>query len=301
MKSIKFAVFTDLHYDHIFDGDKRLQFVIDSVKKNNIDFLIELGDLCYPTSANKVVLEQLKQLGIPCYYVLGNHDSDAYSRDEVLKFLGLKNSYYSFSIDRFKFIVLDACYIKTPYGVEPYFKRNFDKCKDAYPYLPPEELEWLKNELAEEDKYYILFSHHSLANGFMNRGIYNRAEVREILEKRNENSKRVLLCMNGHDHGDAVYEINGISYYTLNSMSYIWHGMKETFNYSEEIHAQYPYLKDMIIYNEGLHTIVTASDEGHVKIEGMTGNYQNIAPSDIGLADCWNGVSIKPVVSALSI
>lgn len=50
MKSIKFAVFADLHYDHIFDGGKRLQFVIDSVKKNDVDFLIELGDLCYPTS-----------------------------------------------------------------------------------------------------------------------------------------------------------------------------------------------------------------------------------------------------------
>ena len=28
MRNIKFAVFTDLHYDHIFDGNKRLQFVI---------------------------------------------------------------------------------------------------------------------------------------------------------------------------------------------------------------------------------------------------------------------------------
>lgn len=135
----------------------------------------------------------------------------------------------------------------------------------------------------------------------MNRGIYNRDDIREILEKKNENGKHALLCMNGHDHGDMVYEINGIYYYTLNSMSYIWHGIKETFNYSEEIHAKYPYLKDMILYEEGLHTIVTVSGDGHIKIEGMTGHYQNIAPRDIGLVDCWNGVSIKPVISALTI
>jgi Predicted phosphohydrolases len=301
MKSIKFAVFTDLHYDHIFDGDKRLQYVIDTVKKNNIDFLIELGDFCYPIRKNEIVLKKLKGLGIPCYYVLGNHDSDAYSRDEVLQFLGLKNSYYSFTVDQYKFIVLDACYIKSPCGFEPYLKRNYDKSNDLYPYLPPEEIEWLKNELADKDKYYVVFSHHSLANGFMNRGVHNMTDVRAILEKINENAKRVLFCMNGHDHGDTVYEINGIYYYTLNSMSYIWHGMKETFNYSKEIHEQYPHLKDMILYEEGLHTIVTASDDGHVKIEEMTGHYQNISPSDIGLTDCWNGVSIKPVISALSI
>ena len=32
MKEIKFAVFTDLHYDHIHDGDRRIQSFIDSVK-----------------------------------------------------------------------------------------------------------------------------------------------------------------------------------------------------------------------------------------------------------------------------
>nr|WP_312576955.1 hypothetical protein [Sedimentibacter sp.] len=82
---------------------------------------------------------------------------------------------------------------------------------------------------------------------------------------------------------------------------YIWHGVKETFNYSESIHARYTYLKDMIFYEEGLHTIVTVSDDCHVMIEGMSGHYQNITPDDIGLGDTWNGVSIKPVVSSLAI
>lgn len=44
-----------------------------------------------------------------------------------------------------------------------------------------------------------------------------------------------FLGMNGHDHGDATIDINGICYYTLNSMSYIWHGVKEVFNYSKKM------------------------------------------------------------------
>lgn len=301
MKEIKFAVFTDLHYDHIPDGARRLKFVIDSAKKDHVDFVIELGDLCYPIRENRIIFEKLSQLGVPVYYVMGNHDSDAYTKEEVIKFWGINQSYYSFLVGNVKFIVLDSCFIKTEDGYESYFKRNYDKTTDAYPFIPPNEMAWLKNELADEDKYYLIFSHHSLANDYMKRGIFNREEVRKILEERNRKSRQVLLCMNGHDHGDALYEINGIHYYTLNAMSYIWHGIKETFNYSESVHAKYPYLKDMILYEEGLHAIVTIKDDGHVKIEGMTGHYQNITPDDIGLGYQWNGVSIKPVVSSLII
>ncbi|WP_271814609.1 hypothetical protein [Clostridium beijerinckii] len=89
--------------------------------------------------------------------------------------------------------------------------------------------------------------------------------------------------MNGHDHGDNVKVINGIHYYTLNSMSYIWHGIKETFNCSNEIHKKYPYLKDLILYEEPLHVIVKIDDNMNVQIDGMEGHYQNVTPKDIGM------------------
>ncbi len=110
------------------------------------------------------------------------------------------------------------------------------------------------------------------------------------------------MCMNGHDHGDAAVEINGICYYTLNAMSYIWHGLKETYNYSKEIHERYPGLKDMILYQDGLHAIVTITGDGQLKIEGMKGNYQNITPTDVGIwNNRWNGVSIEPIVSSINM
>lgn len=298
---MKFAVFTDLHYDSIHDGDRRMRELIKSVKKENVDFVIELGDLCYPTEENKHIITKVKELGVPCFFNVGNHNSDAYPIDVVLKFLGIENGHYSFVFGNVKFIVINANYIKTPNGSEPYYRRNYDKTTDTYPYVPKEEIEWLKNEIKDDRFYYVIFSHQSLSNNFMKRGISNRQEIRAILEKRNSNGKKVLLCMNGHDHGDNVKNINGIYYYTLNSMSYIWHGIKETFNYSKEIHERYPYLKDMILYEEPLHVIVTIDENMNVQIDGMEGHYQNVMPKDIGMGDIWNGVSIEPNTSSLYI
>ena len=298
---MKFAVFTDLHYDSIHDGDRRVGELINSVKKENVDFAIELGDLCHPTDDNKHIIIQLKELGVPCFFSVGNHNSDAYPIEVVLKFLGIENGYYSFVFGNVKFIVLDANYIKTQNGSEPYYRRNYDKTTEAYPYVPQQEIEWLRNEIKEDEFYYVIFSHQSFSNDFMNRGISNREEVRAILEQRNINEKKVLFCMNGHDHGDDVKVINGIHYYTVNAMSYIWHGIKETFNYSNEIHNKYPYLKDLILYQEPLHVIVTIEENMNVQIHGMEGHYQNITPIDIGIGDMWNGVSIEPKTSSLYI
>jgi len=302
MDRVKFAVFTDLHYDHIPDGDRRLQEFINKVKKRNIDFIIELGDMCYPIHENRIILKALEKLGIPCYYTIGNHDSDAFSREKVMCFLGMKNNYYSFVKGNIKFIVMDTCYIKRTDGCTPYYKKNYDKTSDIYPYIPPKELSWIDDELNDSYEYYILFSHHSIANEFAKRGVANREEVRAILEKANRAGKRVLICMNGHDHGDMSININEICYYTLNSMSYIWHGLKETYNYSKDIHERYTGLKDMILYKDGLHAIVTITSHGQLGIEGMRGNYQNIIPSDVGIFNnMWNGVSIEPIVSSMNM
>ncbi|HBB28339.1 MAG TPA: metallophosphoesterase [Clostridiales bacterium] len=302
-----FAVFTDLHYDIIYDSERRLNELFDSFKKEAVDFIVDLGDLCHSTDKNKDIINRFKEFGVPYYFNIGNHNTDYQSVDDVLKFYELNNSYYSFVYDNFKFIVLDANYIKTPDGVEAYYRKNhFDIENTAYkeilhPYLPKSELEWLENEIRNDKYYYIIFSHQSLTNGFMNRGVSNREEVRKLLEKRNERSKKVLLCMNGHDHGDDVKLINGIYYYTLNSASYIWQCIKETYNYSDEIHAKYPYLKDMILYEEALHAIVTIDENANISIKGIDGSYQNIEPENIGMPNIWNGISIKPKTSSLII
>lgn len=298
---IKFAVFTDLHYEHIPDGDERINYFISEVKKlKNIDFILQLGDFCYPIKNNHKILDKIYTLGIPFYSVIGNHDSDIYSNNEIKQFLDMKNDYYSFTIGNVKFLILNSCYIKTPQGCVAYSKKNYNKSCNIYPYIPKKQLMWIEKELSSNEKYYVICSHHSLENNFAKRGIANRDNVQSIINKANQNNKKVLLCINGHDHASNIKKIENTYYYGLNSMSYIWVGPKyEHFNYSDKIHKKYPFLKDLVLYKEGLFAIVTIYNNGTFNIKGMEGSYQNISPMDLGIGNTWNGRLVCPKVESL--
>lgn len=290
---LKFAMFSDLHYDAIPDGDRRVEELITYAKKAKVDFIIDLGDLCYPLEENKRVLDKFRSSKLPCYFTIGNHNTDSFEVEKVVDFFNLERSYYSVIKGKIKFIILDANFINKGNKIIPFSKKNYVKSNDEYPYIPMEEIEWLKKELNDDEKYYIIISHHSLSNDFQKRGVSNRKEIRTLLEERNLKGNRILFCPNGHDHGGDCKVINNIYYYTLNSSSYIWHGTKDVFNYSKETHKKYPYLKDLIIYKEALHVVVNIDDEMNVSIEGINGNYQKHSPWDIGLSNTWNGVSIE--------
>jgi 3',5'-cyclic AMP phosphodiesterase CpdA len=300
MGSVKFAVFTDLHYEHIHDGYQRLENFIAKVRNLEVDFVIQLGDFCVPKEENRFLLDMLESIGKPNYHVIGNHDSDLFPRVQTMKFLRMDNTYYSFIYNKVKFIVLDTCFIKTDIGYESYCKKNYDKTKDIYPILPDYELKWLQNQLNDDSEYYIIFSHHSLENEFAKRGVYNRNEVRDLINRVNDTGKKVLICANGHDHGDSLIKIGQTYYFGLNSMSYIWFGPQyEHFCYPEEVHERYPFLKDLVLYKDGLYAIVTITENGGVEIEGLKGQYQNISPGQLGLEGTWNGRSVLPIVSSL--
>ncbi len=286
-------MFSDLHYDTIPDGNKRIEDFLIHAKNADAEFIVDLGDLCYPLRENYRILDKLRSSNLPVYFTIGNHNIDKFTTEEVIKFFDLERSYYSFTKGKIKFIVLDANFIKKENTTIQYCKQNQDKSSDEYPYIPEEEIEWLKKEIEDKEKYYIVISHQSLANDFEKRGISNREEIRAILEKGNQNGSKVLFCINGHDHGGACKIMNGIYYYTLNSSAYIWHGTKDVYRYPKEIHEKYPYLKDLILYKEALHIIVTIDEEMNVYIEGVDGHYQKHSPNDIGLGTTWNGVSIE--------
>ena len=295
---IRFAVFTDLHHDFVPGSIARLEQFLERVKKEQAEFIVSLGDLCLPVEENRCITEKLKEAEVPVYLAVGNHDIEHARKQEVLDFYNLERDYYSFTKGTVKFIVLNSCYMEKN-GIERvYYKKEYDKHKDQYPVIPRKELQWLKEEMQDKNQYYVIFSHHSLSNDFPRRGIVNREEVRSLLEKR-----KVLFCMNGHDHGDDYKEINGILYYTLNSMTYIWHGMKPLYPYAKELHHEYPLLKDVILYRDALSCVVEIEETAEgicVQIRGMESDYDTITPKDAEIGDTWNGVSILPKVSDYS-
>lgn len=270
---IRFAVFTDLHCDYMFDWKWRLEQFIARMKGIELDFVVGLGDVCCPTKENEIVRQMLREISVPLYYTVGNHDVIHFSLEEVQKFWGMDSPYYSFRRENTKFLVLNSCYMQKAM-------------------IPRQELEWLEREL-EEGIPCVLFSHHSLVNDFHNRGIVNREEVRALFQ-----GHRVLLCMNGHDHGDDCRVLDRVPYFTLNAMSSSWFGGGLGLPYYDKaLHDRWPVLKDMIVYRDPLYALVEI-EGAEVRIYGQKSEYQKFTPEEVGFTERkWNGISIEPRVS----
>ena len=159
-----------------------------------------------------------------------------------------------------------------------------------HPLVPAEEIVWLKKELGDGRKS-IVFSHHSFVNTFAKRGVFNRTEIQELFRE-----NQVLLCLNGHDHGDSDSCVDGVSYVTINSANYAWLGAQIAS--SKELLEKYAYLQGMLQYQQAMCAYIEV-DKDEIRIQGMEGNYLSVTPEDIGLQDYrWNGVSIKPKISS---
>lgn len=287
---IKFLVFSDLHYDEVADGDKRIEDILTSARKRELDFSVSLGDLCNPINGNQKVLEKFNSLGVPFYNVIGNHETDNCKLSEILDFFSMRNPYYSVMCNEYKLIFLNTCYMRKDEHEEVYYKNNFKNSSSVYPIVPEEEIRWLQEELSDGMKC-VIFSHHSFVNDFVKRGVNNREDIRKLFV-----GKPVVLCMNGHDHGDNYSLEDGISYLTVNSANYAWLGSQIAS--SEVLQEKYSYLHGMLQYKQAMSAYIEI-DDSEIRICGMEGEYLSVTPDDIGLHDYkWNGVSIKPQISS---
>lgn len=288
--TLRFLVFGDLHYDEVADGDRRIEEILANAGNRDLDFVVSLGDLCNPVRENRKVLERFRSPGVPFYSVIGNHETDNCTLSEILDFYSLKTPYYSVVFGEYKLIFLNTCYLRSVGKEEIFYKKNFKSGEVTYPIVPAEEIRWLQEEL-KDDKKCIIFSHHSFINDFPNRGVYNREEIRKLFAGR-----QVLLCLNGHDHGDSYSFADGIPYMTVNSANYAWLGSRIAS--SKELMDKYSHLHGMAQYKQAMSAYVEI-DAGEIKITGMDTEYLSVTPDDIGLPDyMWNGVSIRPQISS---
>ena len=160
--------------------------------------------------------------------------------------------------------------------------------------MEPEQLEWLRRDLASTDKRCILFSHQSI-----DFRLKNGEEVRRVLEEENRRAgrRKVVLAFSGHDHSNYNREINGIYYSQINSASYVWIG-KETQTerrFPKEINDRYSLMKYSMMYDRPLWAIVTLTDDG-ISIEGVKGRFIPPTPEEIGIKE---NVDALPLVSVI--
>ncbi len=310
---VKFGIFSDLHVDIMHDTQRRVELFLEGCRENDVDFIIQLGDFCYPEDnpvvkckpehmpeniANALIHKSLadkraivrlyNDFEKPSYHVLGNHECDMCSKQELLDFIEAKNgSYYSFDSNGFHFVVLDTNYVRMANGeFFAYENGNYFECgfRDDWEreWVSSEQLVWLEEDLKKTDKPTVVFSHAGF--GLTRSPILsakNSVEIRKILKSA---PNGVLACFNGHQHIDSADKEDGIWYVNINSMGSAWVGKKFTCEnrYGKEIDEKYPNVKYTVPYKEPVYAIVEIDEDG-IRINGTQSEFVGPSPEALGV------------------
>lgn len=322
---MKFAVMTDLHTDIIHDAEVRLDSFVSACLQNKVDFAVQLGDFIQPpgpyrytcnkdrvTMYMKNILngrglskqeksrlfDKLTKAGIDVYHVLGNHDLDFHSKDDVVKYLGMPGGYYSFDRCGYHFVVLDVNYMCKDGVVTDFEYGNYQNYMfmpdEPFPYVPEAELNWLKDDLDKALYPTIVFSHEGVNEGFLN--ALNYKEIFDIFENA---PNKVILCMNGHKHEDMHTLERNIPVYSLNSISgYSVPPAFEARRFDDAIEDKYPNVKYMCVYKEPLYCLVTI-DESYIDITGRDGSFVKPTPDELNVHFDEGDIVIVPTASSV--
>ncbi len=158
--------------------------VRDYSQSQNVAFVVHTGDICYDNGLrNHIKVMNNQNMGVPVYYVLGNHDLVKGDYGEQLFESIYGPSWYSFDYGNVHYIV-------TPMAGGDY-KPSYTQA-DVY--------EWLKNDLANvaKDKPIICFNHDLIS--FTDKFIYKKND-KEQLDIGSYNLKAWLY---GHWHNHFV-------------------------------------------------------------------------------------------------
>lgn len=292
-KPVRFAIASDFHAPDIPDGEHRVAKFIKAANDEKVDFIIELGDFCRLDSASQVYRDLWNSFPSDKYHVIGNHDMDRYTFEEYTQGMNMPARYYSFDQGDFHFIVLDGNNLFDGKKYTHYARANYYVDAKKRAHIDPEQMEWLKKDLAATNKRCILFSHQSIEEA-----LNNGAEVRKILEAENQRAgfKKVVMAFGGHNHSNYSKEINGITYVQINSASYVWIGepTQTEKRYSKEINDRFGgILKYSMTYTEPLYAIVTLNSKG-ATLKGTDAEFVPPTPKDLNMND---SVGVFPLVS----
>lgn len=225
MSKLTLALIADIHYGPD-RGTKKSSLAVPLLRRFGAfvsdlkpDATIELGDRTSQSDEDEVTV--MKEIAavlhdkIPgrLYHLLGNHDLDGLTQEDNERILGKPLASTSLDINGIHIVL---------WNTKPELDRvtGFD--------LPPEELKWLKEDLAKTELPTIIFSHVPLDNGSMKGNYYlektypthagypekQGEALRDVIER----SGKVILCVNGHAHWNAYHCIDGVHYVTIPSL-----------------------------------------------------------------------------------
>ncbi len=194
-----FAIVTDTHFD--VDGKntpngfmygestRLLQSLVDELNQDSsLDFVMTAGDLTNVGTEEDYAgfVDTMKELNVPWYPVLGNHDKNSLDWYQYyLTYVGKKETYYSFDQGKYHFIVLDS-------AVQGQVKGDLNET----------QLTWLQNDLdANFGKPTLIFMHH-INHRIDTMGI--EEDAKDALESILSTHPWVLSVHSGHSHQNEL-------------------------------------------------------------------------------------------------
>jgi 3',5'-cyclic-AMP phosphodiesterase len=247
-KPIRFAHLTDIHVKPGIIPETGMAKALHHVQqlKQPVDFIVNGGDAIMDAleATKEKTAEQFnlftailqKENTLPIYHCIGNHDvwgwftkagsaenEKQYGKIWVQEALEMKNRFYSFSKEKWHFIVLDSTLLNPAGG---YIGK-----------IDEEQLNWLKEELQQvpAGMFTCIISHIPILS-ICAALFFNKTEANgDLLIKRNlmhtdfiqlkkifSQYPHIKACISGHIHLRDEVEYLGIKYYCNNAVSGNW-------------------------------------------------------------------------------
>lgn len=228
--------YTDVHVQPELNAARGFAQAIYNINHHRADFALSGGDLVFDVlKADRDRCDRLwklytslsREFDMPVHETMGNHDNFAlsnsaissgepgYGKQTFLERLGRERTYTSFDHRGWHFVILDSILPK-PGGWEAR--------------LGPEQMDWLKSDLAAKGNAPTVVSLHVPVITFYSqvvdgpyaanpsgRAMADAKDLRELFEGSN-----VKLVLQGHVHIREQFEYNGIRYITSGAVSGSW-------------------------------------------------------------------------------
>tara|TARA_R110002073_G_scaffold336208_1_gene530999 strand:- start:147972 stop:148907 length:936 start_codon:yes stop_codon:yes gene_type:complete len=223
---LRIAHITDIHMRPEHDAPNRFKKCLADIKKHEIDFFMNGGDIIYAANYKHIERERVnEQWNIwkalrsefseyEMYSCLGNHDmwwaapektDPMYGKDYVAKQLEMPSTFYSFDKNGWHFIILDSLNDKTIA-------------------LGEDQREWLEKDLEKLPARtpVLIMSHCPIlsACGVFKNG--NHKDSKEITTIFYKHKDKKINCIGGHIHllDHSVY--NNVNYFCNGALSGAW-------------------------------------------------------------------------------
>lgn len=237
--SFKIGVIADCQYcncaikwDRYYKkAPQRLKEAVAILNQDSLKYTIHLGDFIDKDyNSLDSLLPTWNSLKSKSYHVLGNHDFEVQQKNKLklLDKLNIKNRYYSFVENDWRFIILDGNDLSF-YGTTSKEKAQqtdslFNQLKDKnLPYLKKwngglsnQQLSWVKKELdlAVKKNQKVGFYCHFPIYPIDQHNIWNRDDFVSLIKP----YKNIKVFFNGHNHAGAYVFIDNVHYVTFKGM-----------------------------------------------------------------------------------